>query len=308
MKKEMTRKTKRIIFYTIAIALPIIQFCIFYIGINMNSFIIAFQKYEYSNVGYGYQVSFAGFSNFAEAIKLLGKNLYMIKNSFVLFVLTMVLSYPLALIFSFYIYKGYACSTLFKLFLYMPQIVSGLIFGYIFKIMVDGSVYFKVMEFFGVHQELGLLSNPSTRLGTVYFYNIWVGFGVNVMMFSNNMSGIDKSIVESAELDGATKVKEFWYITIPQVWGTLSSFIVISISGIFTNSMALLALVGDNGWDIASLGYYMYQKTLVAQEVALGNELSFSGLSALSLILTAILVPVVFTARHLFKKYGFSEN
>ena len=37
---------------------------------------------------------------------------------------------------------------------------------------------------------LGLIDNPDTRRGMILFYNLWIGFGVNVLMFSGAMSGI----------------------------------------------------------------------------------------------------------------------
>ena len=44
-RKIMNKKKKRLIFYIAVIALPVLQFAIFYLYVNFNSVILAFQKY-----------------------------------------------------------------------------------------------------------------------------------------------------------------------------------------------------------------------------------------------------------------------
>ena len=61
-------------------------------------------------------------------------------------------------------------------------------------------------------------------------------------MYSNAMSGIPQEIVESAHLDGATGINEFWKITLPMVYPTLSTFLITGVAGLFTNQINLYSL------------------------------------------------------------------
>ena len=143
----------------------------------------------------------------------------------------------------------------------MPQIISGLIFATIFRyIATDGYIF--LMEKFTGKEVLGLLDNADTRFTTLVFFNIWVSFGVNVLLYSGAMSGINESVVESARLDGVNVVQEFIHITLPLIYPTIVTFIVINLSGVFTNIYAVLDLVGVNAKEIANVGSWFYTVSL----------------------------------------------
>ena len=60
-------------------------------------------------------------------------------------------------------------------------------------------------------------------------------------MYSNSMSGISEEVIEAAKLDGATGIKKFFYVVFPQVFGTVSTFLIIGVAGIFTNQINLFS-------------------------------------------------------------------
>ena len=70
-KRLMTRKKRRLIFYTLFWVLPVIHFIVFYVILNGSYFTMAFQKYSYATDGsVGYVVEFAKFDNFLKVIPL----------------------------------------------------------------------------------------------------------------------------------------------------------------------------------------------------------------------------------------------
>lgn len=95
----------------------------------------------------------------------------------------------------------------------------------IFQFFVERAVPSFANQLFGIKMK-GMLENPSSRYFTIIFYNLWVGFGTSVLMYSNGMSGISQEMVESAHLDGATGLTEFWKITLPMIYPTLSTFLL----------------------------------------------------------------------------------
>ena len=152
---------------------------------------------------------------------------------------------------------------------------------------------------------LGLLDNPDTRFGTLIFFNIWISFGVRVLMFSGSMSGIDPSIVESAQIDGVNVVQEFIHITLPLIYPTILSFIIIAVSDVMTGQYGLYNLFGRSAGDLQTIGYYLYLATLGADFI--DTDPTYGQLSALGLILTFIMVPVTLILRKVLKKVGPSD-
>ena len=307
------RKRNQWIFFTCLVALPIIQFCICYIYVNLNSFILAFQHYEYAEGALGFEITFAKFANFQEGLKLLSERLYMFKHSLILFFWTTIIGLTLALLFSYYIYKKYPLSGLFRVVLFIPKIMSGVVFVLLYRYLANDVYQYVINTMQGNSIEegtwlygMGFLDRPETKVGALIFFSLWVGFGVNVLMFTGTMSGIDESIVESAQLDGANTVQEFIYITFPLIWPTFVSFFVICFSGIFTDQMHLHTFFGNQSEDVATFGYYLYVKSKTSD--LFSTEITYPVLSAMGLMLTSVMLPCVLTLRKVLRKYGPSVD
>ena len=308
-KKELSKKTKRLIFYCLVMFFPILQFAVFYIYVNFNSILLAFRNFAPSETGYS--ITFSGIENFKTAFSTIKDNPMMLKNSLILFAFSMFVGLPLAIIFSYYVYKKYCMSGLFKVMLFMPQIVSSVVLTTIFR-YIASDVYIALAEkLTGKTGVVGLLSETQkteVRFATLLFYNLWVSFGANVLLFSGAMSNINNSVTESAQLDGASVVREFWSITLPMIFPTLITFIVVGMAGLFTNQMYLYLFLGGNVGELANFGWFLYYQALQSDIVAPKNMLSYSELAAMGIIFTLILAPVTLLVRKLLEKYGPSAD
>ena len=296
------KSKKDLVFYIAMFAFPVIQFCIFYIAVNFNSILLAFQNVDLLSG----QVSWAKFDNFKQVFSDMW-NMYTVKvatkNSIIVYILTILISTPLNLLFSFYLYKKNFGSGLFRVFLFLPSIVSGIVMVLMYQFFVEAAVPTIYNELTGKYMA-GLMENMDTRFGVVLFYNIFTGFGVTVLMYSDSMNAISPEVVESGKLDGAVGLKEFWYITLPSIWPTFSTFFVVGVAGLFTNQFNLYSFFsGYAAAEVSTLGYWMYVKTLNAA----GSRADLSYLSAMGLILTVITVPLVFGLRKLLS-FGPSED
>ena len=303
-KKLQSRSTKRLLFYILIMFLPILQFCIFYIYINANSFILAFTEYADLTA----EPTFAGFDNFKVAFERLQESGFMFKNSIIFYLVNLFLGLGLAIIFSFYLAKQYVASGFFKTILFLPQVLSGLVLGILFNYVVE-DVYVTLAKQFSVPVEGGLLSNPdtSTQYWTVVFYSIFVSFGSNVLLITGAMSGIDESIIESSHLDGVNVIQEFIHITFPMIFPTFVTFFVVQLAGIFTNQMNLFTFYRNDAGDLSTMGYFLYVEA-IHSDVYVTKRMTYSQLSALGLLLTAIVLPLTLISRKLLNKFGPSEE
>lgn len=294
-------KRKDLIFYVSLMALPVAQFLIFYIGVNAKSILYAFENIDLTQNTVTF--TFDNFKNIFAAMKATTLYSDLTKMSLISYFVSLIVGVPLGLFFSFYIAEKMPFANGFRVALFLPSIISAITMVTIYRFFVERALCDIVYDVFHVKIK-GLLENPDTRFSAIMFYNVFIGFGTSVLMYSNSMSGIPQEVIEASRLDGATGLKKFFYVVFPQVFGTLSTFLIIGVAGIFTNQLNLFSFYEASAPDdVRTLGYYLYVKAQLAV-----NEAEFPELSALGLLLTAIAVPLTMIVKKLLQKYGFSED
>ena len=121
------------------------------------------------------------------------------------------------------------------------------------------------------------------------------------------MSSISSEIVESAHLDGASGLREFWYISLPHVYPVMTTFVITSIAGIFTNQFQVYTLIPSNvDNSVKSLGYYIFCES--AAVAVSPSDVVYAKLSAMGILLTCVCIPLTFGVRWLMEKFGPSEE
>ena len=290
-------KRNKLIFYIAVMALPCLQFIIFWVAVNINSILLAFRDYHPDTNTY----TFYAFQNFVDVIKDLGKIPFMksaFKNSFMVYFISLFVSVPLGIIFSFYLYKKKLMHKTFKTILFLPHIISSLIMVLLYKYFVDRAIPGIYLAITGETMQ-GLLANLKTALGSIIFYGIWAGFGTSTMMYLGAMNGISDSVVEAAKLDGITPLKELWYITLPLIWPTFVTFIVVGLAGIFTNQLGLYNFYGEKApYQFYTFGYYLYVET----KNAFVDKYPY--LAATGLCITAVVAPLTVLLRKALDRLG----
>ena len=216
-------------------------------------------------------------------------------------------------------------SGFFKVVLYMPALISGLVFAILYnRVMYDGYMELRSIIDYGntehVNEYEGLLYDVNTCFFAVIFFNVWCAFGVNILMYSGAMSGIDESIVESCHLDGCNLIQEFWYISLPLIFPTIIALTITSITGIFNSQAGLLSLYGEqlSGLptegvrQIKTIGFQMYIFTKgitdLRDQLYGSAKHTATQLCAYGLCVTLVVIPIVFGVRGLLYKYGPSVD
>lgn len=309
-KVFLQEKTKKIIFFAICTAPFILQFLIFYVFVNLKSFALAFQTF--SETSKGYVGSFAGLENFKFILNIFatGEGGKMIYVSFLMYAFILCLVTPLSILFGYYIYKKMRFAEFFRVILFMPQVISVVVMTALYQNMV-GIVY-KTLT--GATQSL---LEGSTAIYAVIVFTLLMGFGGNVLLASGAMGGIDPSVVEACKLDGCTPAKEFIHITLPSIYPTIVTFIVVDLSAIFVNQMNMFTFFGQTLPEglSPSVGYFMYVHTYKTSQsasglIAVGGSqwLTFPQLSAMGLMITLIVLPITLIVRYTMNKLGPSED
>ena len=298
-KKKFSRDDT--IFYYAVLAWPILQFFVFYVLTRVNAVLYSFQTYDVLTNTVTWT-----FSHVENAFRLMTSELEytsMMGATLKFFVLTVGIGTPLGLLFAYYISKKMFASGAFRVLLFLPSIISAIVMATIYQFFVERALPEIVYEIFGVRIK-GLMENPDTRFGTIVFYNIWVGFGVNVLMYTNAMSGISSEVLESARLDGATGIREFWFIALPLIYPTVTTFLITSFATLFTNQFNIYSFYGGSvPAGIGTFGYYLFNATEQASSRA-----EYSIISAIGLLLTCIALPLTLFIRWLLNKFDPTEG
>lgn len=291
-KKKL--QPKKLGFYLAIVAVPMIQYLVFYVGVNINSILMAFQSYD----AISGEFYFDGLVNFERIFAQFGRNgqlLVALINSVEYYGFSLLVM-AFAVFFAYYIYKKRRFSGLFRVVAFLPDIISNITLVLIFKYFTENA-YPAIVELLTGKEVWGLLVDPSTVKGTVLVFCLMVGFGTQMIMLANAMSAIDNSVCEAAMLDGVTPFKEFTHIILPNIFPTLSTFLVVGISNIFINQMCLFSFF-DTGADpkLWTLGYYLYRGIKGA------SMTEYPYLAALGVLFTIVVVPLTFAARNLFER------
>ena len=283
------------------VAFPLAQFCVFYISVNINSILLAFRSYSSEDGGFVWAQfdNFVNiFSDFAASATLKTSML----NSLLVWAASTAVSLPLAMLFSYYIYNKRPASGVFKTLLFLPSVIPGIAITVIYLYFVERAIPAFAADVCGITVE-GLLQNPATRFGAIFFYNVFLSFGGNVILLLGGMNTVDPSVREAAYLDGAKGWCEFRHIILPKVWPTLTTFFVMGVASIFTNQFNLYNFYGIAASEkLATMGYLLYARTSIA------TMADYPELAATGLLLTAVIIPLTLLAKKMLEKFGPSED
>lgn len=302
------------VFYWSMFSLPLLQFIIFYIGVNFNSILMAFQNIyierDTVNGGVKYVTEFAGLDTFkrfftVELADVTGKFATAIPNSLIYLVFSVVVVIPLGLIFSYYVYKNYKFSGTYKIFLFLPSVICSLILVIFYSGIADQAYPALMQTLTGVRPE-GLLASDKTAFYAVAFFSFFFAFGPSVLIYVNAMSQISPEVIESAELDGATGMNQFVRIVLPMIFPSIVSYIVISFAQVAVNQLNAFSFYGSAAGNMKadSIGYVLFN---YVADTAQSSQ-AYSIASAGGILFTLIVAPVTLLIKWALEKYGPSED
>ena len=289
------RKLKDTLFVYGLLAIPLIEFFSIYVYTNIDSFFLAFKL----------NGEFSGFVNFQmlwNEIRSPGSDLLIaIRNTFIYFGATFLL-FLWSIFLSYFFYKRISCYRFFRFVLYMPAIISPVVFVTLFKNLtsVNGALDLIISHFNPDFEMPELLARSDTATWTMVVYVLWMGWTKNMLYLGGSLARIPLEVLESARLDGAGAWTELTKILIPLLLPTLSTLLLLDVVGILSSSGPIL-LFTKGAYETTTISYWMF--TLVYAT----GENQYAKASAAGLCLTAIMFPIVYTMRWLIGKIDSVE-
>ena len=103
--------------------------------------------------------------------------------------------------------------------------------------------------------------------------NLWKNMGYQSIVYMASISGIDKSIYEAAAIDGATKLKQIFYVTLQMLKPTVITLTLMSIGRIFYSDFGLFYQVPQNSGALfnvtQTIDTYVYRGLMELNDVGM---------------------------------------
>ncbi len=225
--------------------LPVMAYYIIFKYIPMYGVTIAFKDY---NVFKGVMDSpWCGLEVFEKILK--NKNFWeAIKNTLLLNVLTLLVSFPLTIIVSLMLNE--VVSAKFKKItqsvLYLPHFISWVVVAGIATNLfsMQGGTVNHILNTLGI-DSIPFLSNNAWWVFTYVICNVWKEIGWGTIIYLAALTGVDESLYEAAYLDGATKFQRLIYITLPSIKSVIVTMLILQISKMMTIGLDAPLLLGN---------------------------------------------------------------
>lgn len=251
-------------FLAMCIAPATILFFVFMIIPTINVF-----RMSLTNAGAFTAGKFVGLANFATLFKDT-RFVIAMQNTILLVVVVTIITFALALVFAGILtrekIKG---QNFFRIVFYIPNILSVVVIAGVFSAIYDARQLSDGTPFGLLNTMIGLFHDPVTWLDehhvvlSIIIAMVWQAIGYYMVMYMASMSAVSVSLYESAGLDGAGRVKQFFQITLPLIWTnirtTLTFFIISTINMAFLFVKAMTS-GGPNGASEVALSFMYGQK------------------------------------------------
>jgi len=318
IKRRKRNHIKRVTFNTIggwAFVLPaVIAMAIFTFYPIVNSFVSAFiQDYEAGVIG---QNLTFGFENFRKVImNETGSTgiefIVALKNTLIIAIISVPVSTLLALLIAVALNSIKPLQKLYQTVLFLPYLTNALSMGAVFATFFDvigtkrmrdsgrasyGLVNDIIMAFGGQWQDWLSTGNEFGNLFVVIIYSIWAGLPFKILILFSAIQGVNKQYYDAAKVDGASKSKTLWKVTVPLISPMLSYLLVTGMMG---GLKAYSSIVGI--WDAKMNQGEMGTMVGYVYACIQNNQTGYA--AAGSLILFAIIMAFTAVNMYLSKKH-----
>ena len=260
----MTKKKGRSRFIFFCLAPAVILFVIFMLLPTIDVFRMSLYKWG----GYTAEKTFVGFENFKKLFQS-DKFYQAFQNSVLLIVIVTIVTFAMAIIFAAILtrekLKG---QTFFRVVFYIPNILSVVVISAIFSAIYDPTQGL-LNSFLNLFRGQNGVDNPILWLGSqkLVIYSIiiamvWQAIGYYMVMYMASMANIPESLYESAGLEGAGRIKQFFSITLPLIWTNIRTTLTFFVISTINMSFLMVKAMTNGGPDGASNVFlsYMYQE------------------------------------------------
>ena len=274
---SVSRRTNRLVMHeNIAGYLFMAPFLLFFFGfVVYPMFMCIFTSFFDATMGR--EDIFIGLSNYKE---LFSDPVFWIalKNTLII----VIVSVPVTCAFSLWIATliskmPVAATSAFRCIFYLPVVTGSVAVTMVWKWMFNN--YYGILNYLGkglglIDKNINWLGDPKYALGCIILILLTTSVGQPIVLYVSALDNVDKSLVEAAQVDGATETQAFWRIKWPQMMPTTLYILVITTINSF-QCFALIQLLTSGGPKNATMTimYYIYYNAFKLYRYGYGNAM-----------------------------------
>lgn len=291
MKQSKIKKTdwKRTAFIVGMLALPLLQFSIFFLYVNFNTIRMSFEYVE--DITQVDKWSLRNYERFFRELRTLPQFKRAIMNS-LRYGFNDLILLTVSVIFAYFFYKKVRGSKIFRIIFFLPSIISIVIFIMVYKFMFNpntGNLVGKIMGAFSNSPPEFYAGEKQTLW--VMMYCLWVGTGYNILIIGGAMGNLPDDVMEYSRLEGVGYARELFQVVVPMIWPTIAVGLLGSLTTMFTLYLQVDLLGGIHGSNIncESIAY------LINSNIKAGTNLEWA--AAIGVSFTIIALPFIIIVR-----------
>ncbi len=246
--------------------------------------------------GYGLPEKFVGFKNF-ETLWRTSAFTTALGNNFLIILVSILIQLPLALWLATMVSNRIPGAVVFRLIFFMPYVLADVAAGLIWRFVYDGDygLFAAIASFFNVAAPY-VLADRHLAIYAVLAVIVWKYFGFHMMLFIAGLQNIDKSYLEAAEIDGASRWQRFRHVTLPLLAPTIRLSVFFSVVGSLQLFDMIMPLTGGGPSNSTqTMVTFLYSYGITRMKVGFG--------SAIGVVLFVICVTLAFGYRRIFMRH-----
>ena len=275
--EPMKERKGKGLFVFCCLAPAAILFILFMIVPTIEIFRISLYKWG----GYADNKTFVGLSNFKSLLQ--NQKFYQaFQNQILLIVLVTIITFAFALVFAYILsrekIKGQG---FFRVIFYIPNILSIVVISAIFSAIYKpntGLLNSIIGIFKHSDDQILWLGDQKVVIYSIVIAMVWQAIGYYMVMYMASMANVSESLYESASLEGAGKIYQFFTITIPLIWTNIRTTLTFFVISTINMSFLLVTAMTSGGPDGASSVFlsYMYQEAYTNSSYGYGMAIGVS--------------------------------
>ena len=183
---------------------------------------------------------------------------------------------------------------------YLPHFVSWVIVANIVTTMLaqEGAINKFLLSLHIIKEPIGFMSNPDLFWGIITAADVWKETGWGAIIYLAAMAGIDQQLYEAARVDGASRWRQMWHITLPSIRPVIIVLLILSIGNLINIGFEKQMLLGNN---------IVAEKALVLDLYALNYGIGmfrYSFGTAIGIFKSVISVILIVTFNNIAKRTG----
>lgn len=266
--------------------LPVLIFLICFNYLPMLGIRIAF--YDWGIMG---PVEFLGFGNFQTLLK---SSVFQraFRNTLQLSLLNLILGMFFSVFFALLLNEvnNLGFKKLSQTILYLPHFLSWVVVASIFTMILspDGGMINNIRETVFKKESIYFLTEGKMWRPIYLFINRWKETGWGTIIYLAALTGIDQELYEAASIDGAGKIKQTWYITLPSIMNTILVVFIMNLAKVLNVFESVFVLQNALVMDTSDvIGTYTYRLGLLSSDYGMSTAIGLFK-STVSLVLVTI--------------------